>query len=170
MRYQIPIKTGSIVSILIGAVIALYGGCQVKEGLATSSWPTVEGVITASSTTSKRESASIGSGRTTVYRAKVEYTYEVNGERIVGDRITVRSRWRGNSRAADDDRMKYRRDAAVTVHYDPADPGSSVLEPGVNTSSYGWFALGLLMLVVGTAARLGLFGSSFGPAPPRRGI
>lgn len=170
MRYQIPIKTGSIVSILIGAVVALYGGCQVREGLATGSWPTTEGVITASNTTSKTRSSSSGSGRTRVYRAKIEYAYEVNGEHIVGHRITAQPRWRGSSRTADNDRLTYPRDAAVTVHYDPADPRSSVLEPGVNTSSYGWLAGGLLMLVVGVAARLGLFGGSPGPAPPRRDV
>jgi uncharacterized protein DUF3592 len=89
---------------------------------ASRNWPTVPGVVETSKVERRQ-------GRwAAFYKLALGYRYEVDGRRYAGDtvqfgpaRVTA---WELIESLAD----KYPAGAQVTVHYDPDDPGSSVLE------------------------------------------
>ena len=86
-------------------------------------WPAAEGVILDSTVIASREHRQR-------FRAEVRYRYEVDGQRYEGDRI----RWDdpadfGKYTRARKILDRYRCGSVVSVHYDPARPGVSVLQP-----------------------------------------
>ena len=130
-------------AILVGvlAVFALvlggFGIAKYRVGAASTSWPTVEGQVTASGLYSHR------SDDKTVYRPSIVYTYTVDGRQYSGQRISAVAAYTSRGRA-EASRARYEAGTAVLVYYDPESPGSSVLEPGAGS--------GVILILAAAAA------------------
>ena len=127
---------------LLGAAIS-YFGWMVAEGAALStSWPTADGVITSHKIDRHRTE---DGGDT--YKPQVAYEYAVDGVLYNGSRITfVDIVGYGTDDAAEDRMASYPVGTTVKVYYDPSNAGISVLEPGVNVTSFAFIIVGLCVI------------------------
>ncbi|MGB8854985.1 MAG: DUF3592 domain-containing protein [Pirellulales bacterium] len=145
-------SSGPIAGLVMGALLTSGGwfvaysiGKPIRDQAAASTgWPTADGRITRS-----QLARSISEG-TTMYSADISYEYDVAGRRFDGDCV-----WFGDN-SSTSDAAPYRRaveqyavGTEVKVHYDPDDPITSVLEPGVTWASSMLYFIGLGMLTVG---------------------
>ena len=141
-----PIQT-----LLVGILLAIGLGClgaglwliqRVRSyGLASTTWPTTQGTITASDVVPYRTPGA------RQFMAKVAYDYAVNGKSYTGDRIRFGAD-AGAKEKAEADAAMYAVGAAVPVHYAPAQPQTSTLEPGAS----GVSVVGVVLTGVGAAA------------------
>ena len=120
-------------------VVALLAGFGVAVTLfalvfhaavrRAAKWPTVAGVVTASGVEAHRVTGEYGAAQVR-YRSAVVYAYAVNGREYAGDRltvgVTVTASFPGYAAWA---AARYPVGSEVAVHYDPLDPGASVLRP-----------------------------------------
>lgn len=152
------------------AGLALLGWQWVARGeaSATLQWPVTKGKIVSSQIEEKQ-----------VYRRKrlrqvfepqLEYSYQVDGRDHVGTRIDYfEDHDYENQEAAVAMGDKYPVGKEVNVSYDPQDPASSVLEPGVTGSNatLSWVMIGLggFLTLVGV---VGSIGSGYSLATLRR--
>jgi hypothetical protein len=115
---------------------------RLLGAMATSSWPTVRGVVVSSEVRWKE-----GSSGTARYVAEITYSYVVNDVKRSSDRIAYtnpRTDSRSDAREITD---RYPVGKQVQLHYDPDDPYTAVLEPGASTGAYIAVAVaGVLML------------------------
>lgn len=129
-----------VVAFSIGLPVLAIGLHRVRLGRRSRSWPTVDGVVTATGV----ETRSGGEDASTTYVPTVRYEYRVDGTTYVSSRFSV-----GGKPPGFDDRQAASAwleehcpvDGTVTVHYDPELPDRSVLRPGTSRS--------LLTVVVG---------------------
>ncbi|MCX7429306.1 MAG: DUF3592 domain-containing protein [Planctomycetia bacterium] len=131
------------VLLLLGSpmiVFTAYG--NYTNAKASATWPSVEGLITRS------EVEELGFGRKRTFQARIQYRYQVNGRRYSGSRVQFANTRGGGESAAQSLVQQYPAHSTQKVFFDPADPSSSVLEPG-STS------LGLILLSVGPLLAVG---------------
>jgi hypothetical protein len=139
----------------VGVVLSVLGvgwGALVVPRLlgarATSSWPTVEGVVTSSEVRMKEDSS--GDAR---YVPEITYRYTVDGVKRSSDRIAYASRRISSRSDAREIADRYPVGEQVRVHYDPDDPYTAVLEPGASSGAYiaavvaGAFMLGGVLVI-----------------------
>ena len=88
------------------------------------------------------------------YEAVVTYSYSVDGVDHEGDRISIGAAGSGDPELAEAIRGRYPVGGEVPVHYDPSDPASSVLEPGVHGSTYILAIIGVVFLFMGALVLL----------------
>ena len=125
------------VMVMLGVFTLLWSGgtgyllVEQLEGYAqqaeSASWPTAPAVITES-----RVSVEPGADSTT-YSADIAYRYTVDGAPYEGDRVRL-TLTQSTSDSSDARRVvdRYPAGAEVRVAYDPDDPATSVLEPGLS--------------------------------------
>jgi hypothetical protein len=130
-------------------------------GQASTSWPSVSGKIVNSELVVGGDSDD-----TNRYSASIRYVYEVRGARHMGDRVLFYYRWRFEGRTNDRGSVeavvrRYPVGREVPVYYDPRDPSTSVLEPGLvrveliaGIVALGFVALGALLLLFVALGRL----------------
>jgi len=190
-------RGGPIVGVVLGIVLTVIGsgvtfwlGKPLREqAVASSGWPATEGKITRSVLEESRKDGS------TMRSADIGYEYQLDGKTLHGSRV-----WIGDGYSASPGHefraavSRYPVGRPVRVHYNPADPGESVLEPGPTWSGsllyfIGWGVLCLgglillsalmpllvVMLAVGTSIASPWPGESrlpsdetTGPSPDRR--
>lgn len=161
--------------LLVGAGLLVAGGLQLAKARSSTSWPTVTGTVLTSTVeaTEHKPSAEeqrrererrrspqvrIGVGQKDevrfTYEAVVTYSYSVDGVDHEGDRISIGAAGSGDPELAEAIRGRYPVGGAVPVHYDPSDPASSVLEPGVHGSTYILAIIGVVFLFMGALVLL----------------
>ncbi len=144
------------VLVLVGVLLVfVWGGRSLDEGSESESWPTVEGKVTATRIDRRGGRNRIEDKRR--YTPRVSYEYVVDGKTHRSDRIdflpdghSTRDR-----SAAEAVLQRYSKGSTVEVFYDPADPSTSCLEPGVKLGiSFlaGIGTMGLGLVVIATAA------------------
>ncbi len=134
----------------VGIAILIWTGSVYSQGQESEDWPSVDGHVIAASVEHRSQS---GSTRTrTTYSASVTYDYAVDGVAYTGDRMAFGA-GHGSGDRAKAQRVvdRYAVGSAVTVHYRPANPSDSVLEPGSPRSLLGLLAIGAVFLCVGLA-------------------
>ena len=135
----------------IGFSACVYG---IARGLRSLAWPTVIGEVTDSDVEFFRGRGSV------LYTPRIRYSYQVGGRAYDGNRVVFGYPDYHTRRGADSVIAAYPVGGTVRVHYDPSDPGSAVLRPGVGIRT--WIAAGfmgaLLLLVFGALA--GLYGAA----------
>ncbi len=94
----------------------------------------------------------------TTYGATVQYKYLVDGQELRGNRRTFSNVRTSSVRNTQKILARYPLGGSVDVYYDPDDPSSSVLEPGVGASTYILLLVAIGFLVFGIAGALGLIG------------
>ena len=158
------VSTGLLIAFCLGGVffllgigLAIFGFVQRKKAKTTETWPTASGSIVSSrldqnTRTERRDNRTYTS---TSYTPIVEYTYEIGGKTYQGNRVFPGASMSYDHGTAQGIVNRYQPGAAVTVHYDPADPAQAVLE----TKSKG----GNLFLIIGAVfAVLGIIGCCIG--------
>jgi hypothetical protein len=94
-----------------------------KKAQASLAWPSTPGQVIASDVNRYR-----GNDGEWAEEARVVYEYAVGGTPFKGNRITFGGASSGNRAAARKTVARYSAGANVEVFYDPAQPGSAVLE------------------------------------------
>lgn len=107
----------------LGLLVLIYGGLQLRQGLASRSWPRVPGRIISSELKQH-------TGRTKGYSLEVEYSYAVNGDSFRSRRI--RAVEHVDSKPEAEAKLeRYRAGREVDAFYNPAHPAVAFLERGV---------------------------------------
>lgn len=143
VRAWFVVVTGIMACVAVFFVV--MGALEWKRAAASPSWSTANGVITES----RVVESSGGRRRGRSYSAKVEYTFEVDGQELKGTRISYRLQSSGQS-GASECVARYPVGASVTVHYDPADPSQAVLETGWD--AWNAFPIGIGLFALGFCA------------------
>jgi hypothetical protein len=147
-------QSGPITGLVIGGLLLVGGffltyriGKPIRDRAAASvAWPSTEGRITGSRVERVKNG---GDGKTT-YTADITYDYALDGRTFEGDRV-----WFGDDYSASDASAfraavgRYPVGQAVKVHYDPAEPAESVLEPGPTWSGSALYFIGLGLMTLG---------------------
>lgn len=121
-----------VVAVGFGLAVLWFAVTLSRMRWEASRWPTVRGEIVDASVESFldwRDTDYAGRSRKS-YRSSVVYRYEVNGQRYLGDRIVLAVRTSASFTAlARGTARQYPVGAEVDVHYNPKNPGESVLYP-----------------------------------------
>jgi hypothetical protein len=120
-----PVKSLAVMWVIVGAIIYVFtlGPNAYNQALKTANWPSVPGVIIQSGT--KPYYSGNGRGAS----PDVKYQYTVGGRAYIGDRIDAKNH-NGPEGYVQDYVRRFPLHAAVTVFYDPADPGKPLLFAG----------------------------------------
>lgn len=139
----------ALAMLIAGVVVSVVGGMNLKNGLASSSWPQARGTVTSSSV-SREEKLDRETHRTRVtYQPDVTYRYQVDGRSYASDRISFGDFASSSRGRAEEIVARYPRGMTVTVRTNPEKAGMSVLE-----TRLGWFlflppAMGALFIGLG---------------------
>lgn len=133
----------------LGVGFTVWSGRLVADAAAVRDWPSTEGRITRSEVVSAVDHADVS---TTMHTARVAYTYVVGTRTYTATRITFADHSSSRLGEMAEVVARYPPGSAVTVHYDPADPGSGILETRTPLPVYVPLLLGLLATVTGFVA------------------
>ena len=122
-----------LVAALVGFALVLggVGMHRYNVGKESVSWPTTKGVITSS-----RAQPTTTENNRREFRLSVSYTYSVEGKSYTGNRITASDMYEKTKSAAENRLKRYPTGGEVSVYYDSANPGTSVLESGLQKNVY----------------------------------
>ncbi|MHC5538675.1 DUF3592 domain-containing protein [Singulisphaera rosea] len=132
-----------------GLAVALFAIAFFKHVRKACSWPVTRGKISEANVEAFRpwRDGTSTYGRTrTRFKPGVVYSYEVDGRKYLGDRLTigivVSSTLPG---LAGRTAAKYRVGSEVDVHYNPLSPGESVLSPRSSFAYLLWVVATILL-------------------------
>ena len=138
MKGFVPKAIFSVVFVGAGVGLVVWGQNVLAKSKASMEWPTVQGTVRSAEVLQEKErdrSSSTRRERIT-YRPDIVYDFEVNGTAYSGARVGVLHVASSNRGKADGVVARYPVGSEVTVFYDPGDPQTAVLEPGVSWFSY----------------------------------
>ena len=147
----------------VGLGLLLAGRRQRTQALATEAWPTVGGTITASRLDRQSRTQTRQGRRTarTTYTPVVDYTFDVGGKPLRGNKIFPGSTMSFDLGTAQDIVNRYQAGAPVTVHYNPADPTQAVLETSSRSANMlmimGGVFIGIGVVMLLAVAAMALF-------------
>jgi hypothetical protein len=133
-----------------------FGGWHLLKGVPRLlrrnpelDWHTVPGVVTESYIEGREEGGGMAG------KAQLEYRYRVGDIEFVGDKLGPLTGFSGLRWSAEMHWNKYPRGSAVTVFYNPRNPGEAVLEPGeqkgiaalVSLAGVFWCVLAILFVI-----------------------
>lgn len=128
---------------LTGAALVVGGVELYRRGVASAAWPAVRGRVLASEVgESRRSSAGV------TYYAAIRYAYEVEGRQFESDRVAVDGTVTPDPAPARAFVASYPVGREIEVHYDPADPGHSAVNPGPSLGPLVAVACGLFLLLI----------------------
>lgn len=147
-----------MVSILIGAGLALYGVYAHWMASRSQSWPTTPGRVILSEVETRYRTK----GRRS-HTAHIVYEYEVDGVRYECDRINFGGKTRHSlHHFAEQQAFRYPTQMDVLVAYNPDNPSQAVLECKANWNSKMMVVSGGVSILVAIAFMvLGSTGSLF---------
>ncbi len=152
------------VALVYGAVFYVVApAVDIVNAIASRSWPTTDGRITSSKVVSNRP-VDPASDDPTTYHAAIEYVYWVDRETHQGKRVSFNLGDDpdlvvfpfGYFRRSVAERIvdRYPVGKTVNVYYNPAKPGTAVLEPGKCQDAWKAFP-GILVGILLTVGLLG---------------
>ena len=134
--------------IVAGGVMSFFGVRQLMRAQASTTWPTVTGVVMISELGKQ-----MGNERdeSTTYSADISYDYVANDRSYVNGAISFDGVISSDPSTARRLLKRYPVGKQVTVYYNPADPQDAVLEPGPTAGSWFLPSFGGSFVVVGIA-------------------
>jgi hypothetical protein len=145
---------------LLGFFLLGVGARNIWRGVASSRWPVAAAVVEESTTSVTVDKDSSRRTSAATYTANIVFGYDVNGLRYTTDLIqfgqTVGS---GDSSDAELRRVRYPKDAALTVRYHPADPSIATVQPGFHSDALWLPGAGLAFALPGIMFLLMYLGS-----------
>jgi len=137
---------GSFLFILIffavGIGLSIWGGIVIRNASVSEGWPQTQGEIVSSYVDSSADSDG------TTYSADIKFMYVVNDRWLTGDVVNFGEYGSSNMRHADEIVNRYPIGKIVSVYYNPEQPETAVLEPGLTWSSYFILFMGIIFLIV----------------------
>lgn len=139
----------AIVFIPLNILMIAYTAKKFRNASASLNWPSVGGIVDL------MEDNSYETDDGMIYRYKMAYSYTVNEQLYTGKSIDD-----NDSSIVDTKKSllnilyNYSLGTKVTVYYDPEDPATSVLIPGVRTSAYGSLFVCILIMAMSIALTL----------------
>ena len=137
---------GSLLFILIffaaGIGMTVWGGIVIRNASISEGWPPTQGEITSSYISSSSDEDG------TSYSADIEFKYVVNDRWLTGDVVNFGEYGSGNMSHAEGIVNRYPTRKIVTVYYNPEQPETAVLEPGLTWSSYFILFMGIIFLII----------------------
>ncbi len=130
-----------LVFFLVAAGILWWGINTVRNASVSKNWPAVPGTITVSQVAISTDDDG------TTYSADVQFKYVVNDRWYTADTVNFGEYGSGNRSRAEKIVARYPPGSQVTVYYNPDNPGTAVLEPGVTWGSYFGFLMSLAFLI-----------------------
>jgi hypothetical protein len=147
-----------VLNYIIGIVITLFGIWMIYRALApriksrqAAAWPTTQAEILESTVEEDRARSATGKANI-AFVPFVSYRYVVDGKQYDGNRITV-ARAGYDFLDASNIREQFKEGEKIPVHYNPANPGDSILKPSATVGMFsripGIFVtlVGLILLV-----------------------
>lgn len=131
---------------VIGVALAAWGWTVLQNARASAEWPTAVGVITGA----ELDHSSDEDGDS--WQPRVSYRYLAEDVQRTGVTIKFGENSYDSRRTAEEILARYPVGRPVAVYYDPADPETSVLEPGVTAGSYILLAVGSIFVVLSVIA------------------
>ena len=134
----------SIVFIVSGVAVLIYGIGIVRDARACANWPRVEGrIVSAEAEVVSREK------NKTTYAPSVAYTFSVGGREFKGSRVTLVPRNTISLPTVQALLAQYPVGAPVPVFHDPRDPANCVLSIATNGTEWAYAIGGALFIGVG---------------------
>ena len=136
--------------IIIGGLIgAVWGWMYAADATESNAWPTVRGVVLASSISSTLDNGGSG-GNKRSFTPVVSYRYDVDGQSYDSDRV----HFDALRRYSDQEEVQavidqYPAGDEVLVYYAPDDPANAVLMPGASWRVYMPMGFALALAVLG---------------------
>ncbi len=150
--------------LLAGLLVFGLGLREMYLASASASWPTCPGYVVYSEV---KESVRRDIGDAPSYSANVTYKYEVDGKEYTSDTVFFGQYNSGFTGIVKKIVERYPVRKRVTVHYDPRNPQTAVLETGW---SWGAFLLATVGLIFAGAGALGIwYATRKDPGPIRLG-
>ena len=129
--------------LLVGILILFYFIYIYNLSINTRNWNPVQCQIEIS----EMEKSDIGNRIS--YKAKVKYSYRVDGKIYFSKRIFVGDyNWKNLPSSVKKHLNKYKQGAKVTAYYNPMKPNKSVLETGVNIMIYRELYVSIMFIVL----------------------
>ncbi|MFP4474910.1 MAG: DUF3592 domain-containing protein [Desulfatibacillaceae bacterium] len=144
---------------VMGVAVLVLSGVAWYLAWKTTEWPATPGRIILSKTADASSSA----------LAEVAYVYDVSGREYRGRRIFMGAGKGPGFPEAGEIVRRFERGSPVVVYFDPKNPASSVLVPGVSRGHHILALVGLLFFLVGVLAmrRTRVFLARWRRAAPR---
>ncbi len=137
-------------SFLFAGIATLgWGIWNSLEAFSSRSWPEAVGKITFSTVASYESDSN--SGTTTMFYPDIRYNYSVNGKEFTGNKVDLGEYSSSDVGYAQKITARYPVGKSVRVYYDPAHPGTAVLEPGFTGGLWIPLVIGGVFSVVGGA-------------------
>lgn len=133
---------------IIGQIIFWQGLSGIVTAWEARSWAVVPGVVESVEVI---KSESEDSSEQT-FEPVVTYSYDVAGAHYFADRVDLRDPVKHQAVSAQEVTMNYRKGQKVTVHYDPKNPRSAILEPGASVENWVYVGFGSLLTILGVFA------------------
>jgi hypothetical protein len=147
----VAVRVFPAVLIVVAASAIALGVVQVRSGVASQQWPTVEGEVVQAEIEEERSSGS-GPGareRSATQRPVVRYRYDVGGTTYEARQMSFGEYASGSREDAQRVVEKYAVGSRVLVHYRPDAPDQAVLEPGTQGAPWFFAILGIAFMAVG---------------------
>ena len=145
---KISSKLGrAIPFILVGFYLLLSYGSKINRGYQSLNWPTVVGTVESTNFERRVNVNFIFDW----YCAVVKYGYEVNGVHFNSDRIAFHNSktWFETEDQVNIFLSQYPGNSEVAIHFNPKEPGESVLLPGFYWWHVGGILIGVLFALLG---------------------
>ena len=127
---------------LVAAGLLWWGVTTARNASVSRNWPAVPGTITVSQVTISTDEDG------TTYYADVQFKYVVNDRWHTAATVNFGEYGSGSRSHADKIVARYPPGSPVTVYYNPDEPNTAVLEPGVTWGSYFNIFMALLFFII----------------------
>lgn len=142
--------------LILGSGLLIWARAIDRRASQARSWPTLPGRVVESDVETYRSALDRSDPQArymTMYRPRVSYEYEVQGQRLVGNRIQLGAAIGTSSQApAQAVAAKYSVGTSVSVHVDPSDPHSACLDPRAQGGKWiriiGWVLIAVAAISV----------------------
>jgi hypothetical protein len=141
-------QIAALVLLAIGLIFGCLGYWLYRKVQNMKTWPSVDGTILHSGVENRVSTDQDGT-ESVSFTPVVEYQYTVGANKHTGTRIGLSERGYGTRRAAEQRLGIYQPGAGVRVKYNPAEPGSAVLEESGAGLAWVFSGTGAAMIVAG---------------------
>jgi len=128
-----------------GSAVFFTGYKDLKKSQESINWPTADGIIASS------EIAKTTSDDGTAYDANVRYNYVVGKYSYSSNQVSFGQYGNSGLEHAQSIIRRYEKGQKITVHFNPAHPDESVLEPGVTSGVYENLGMSALLFTAGAS-------------------
>jgi hypothetical protein len=142
-----PETIGSIIGMLFGAGLFFTQYKELKNAQDSLEWPTTKGIVILSEVKTDESNESV------IYKTNIHYKYTLKSQDYFSDRVSFGWPEYSDIEQAKTAVKKYKQGQNINIHFNPANPSESVIEPGMNNSSLELF-FGVWIFLAGASGTL----------------